>query len=91
MGRDDVGERADAAGGADGVEGQVVFVAAGVVGEVGAGEDLLGREEVVGAVLDRCDPGVFGEAEQGVGLDAGAGTGRDVVEGEGQVGGVRDV
>src|SRR5690606_6174488 len=89
--RGDVGDRADVAGAADRVEGQVVLLAARVVGEAGAGDDLLGGEEVVRAVLDRDDPGVSGEPQQGVRLDPGARAGRDVVEGHREARAVGDL
>ncbi len=91
LGRDDVRDRAHVPRRAHRVQREDVLVAARVVRQVGAAQHLLGPEEVVGAVLDRDDPGVLGEPDQGLRFDTGAGAARDVVEHEGQPRGVGDL
>lgn len=67
-----------------------MLVAARVVRQLGTGQDPLGAEEVVGAVLDRHDPGMAGQPQHRLRLDAGAGAAGDVVQHHRQPAGVRD-
>ena len=85
-----MGGHGDDAGGAVGEPGEVESVVAGVVLQAGglhAAEALL---DVAGGVLDGLDTGVLGQAGQGVLGDLHAGAPGDVVDHDGQVGGLDD-
>ena len=85
-----MGGHGDDAGGAVGEPGEVEAVVAGVVLQAGglhAAEALL---DVAGGVLDGLDAGVLGQAGQGVLGDLHAGAPGDVVDHDGQVGGLDD-
>jgi hypothetical protein len=83
------GDEAAAAEGDDG-EGEGVVAGEDAEGARALGEELSDLDDVAGGFLDADDGWVFGEAEDGIGFEIGAGAAGNVVEQDGKFGGLGD-